>query len=70
MFAFFDKIIGFLEMLWDFFVNLVEGLITALAAIANIATLPALLALYMPTIITTGVIICISFAVIKFIIGR
>lgn len=70
MFDFFDKIIGFLETLWDFFINLVNSLIIALSATVTAATLPVTLMPFLPAIIGSSVMIVIAFAVVKFIIGR
>lgn len=70
MFEFFDKISGFLEQLWDFFVNLVNSLIMALSAVLTAATLPVTLMPFLPAIIGTSLMVVVSFAVVKFIIGR
>lgn len=70
MFDFFDKIVGFLETLWDFFINLVNSLIVALTATVTAATLPVTLMPFLPAIIGSAVMIVIAFAVVKFIIGR
>lgn len=70
MFDFFDKFIGFLEIIWDFFINLVNSLIIALSATVTAATLPVTLMPFLPAIIGSSVMIVIAFAVVKFIIGR
>ncbi len=70
MFDFFDKIIGFFEMIWTLVVNLVNSLLMLLGTIVNIPVVIGVLAMYLPAVIFTGVMVTISFAVIKLIVGR
>lgn len=70
MFDFFDKIIGFIEQVWDFFVNLINSLIIALSAVVTASTLPQLLMPFLPAVVASSFMIVVAFAVVKFIIGR
>lgn len=70
MFDFFDKIMGFLETLWDFIVNFVQSLITAMKTLLLVIDLPVILSNYLPQFIMVSVTIVVSFSIIKFIIGR
>lgn len=70
MFDFFDKIIGFFEMIWTLVVNLVNSLLMLLGTIVNIPVVIGVLSMYLPAVIFTGVMVTISFAVIKLIVGR
>lgn len=69
MFEFFDKVIGFFELLVDVIVNFVTSLGQILEVVLNI---PAVLGslIVMPSIIFTGMMIVVSFATIKFILAR
>lgn len=70
MFDFFDKIIGFVEQVWEFLVNLVNSLITAMETLLIVVQIPTILLPFLPSFIMVSVTIVISFSVIKFIIGR
>ena len=70
MFDFFDKIIGFVEQLWEFLVNMVNSLITAMETLLIVVQIPTILLPFLPSFIMVSVTIVISFSVIKFVIGR
>lgn len=70
MFDFFDKIIGFVEQVWEFLVNLVNSLITAMETLLIVVQIPTILLPFLPSFIMVSVTIVISFSVIKFVIGR
>lgn len=70
MFEFFDKIIGFFEMIWTLVVNLVNSLLMLLGTIVNIPVVIGALSVYLPAVIFSGVMVTVSFGVIKLIVGR
>ena len=70
MFDFFDKIVGFFEMIWNLIVNLVNSLLMILGTIVQIPLIVNNWALFLPSVIYAGVLITISFAVVKFVVGR
>lgn len=70
MFEFFDKIIGFFDMVWEMVINFVNSLIMILGTVLQIPVVVATLAVALPSIIFTGLTVTISFAIIKFILGR
>lgn len=70
MFDFFEKILGYVIMAVEFLLQIIESLITALGMVASVVVLPPVIAGYMPTVIASAVMITMSIAVVKFIIGR
>lgn len=70
MFDFFDKILGFIETVFSFFLNLIESLIQAVLFLGQGSAFVLSLAPMMPTIIATSIIIVVSISVVKFLIGR
>lgn len=69
MFEFFDKIIGFFEMIFTVITNFFSSLGQILEVIFTIPNVVGSLAV-MPSLIFTGMTIVISFATIKFILAR
>lgn len=69
MFEFFDKVIGFFEMIGTLITNFVTSLGQILEVVLNIPAVVGSLAV-MPSIIFTAMTITISFATIKFILAR
>lgn len=70
MFDFFSKILGYVESFFDFFINLVESLFTALEVLSKSIVFPLELSGLMPSILGSAMLIVISLAVAKFVIGR
>lgn len=70
MFAFFDSVVNFFTMIWDFIVNTVNGLFTLLKVLASTAQLSAVLPGQLPAIIASCVLMVVSLGVIKLIVGR
>lgn len=70
MFDFFEKVLGFIETVFEFFINLVESLFMALEVLAKSIVFPLELAGLMPSIIGSAMTIVVSLAVVKFIVGR
>lgn len=70
MFDFFEKVLGFIETVFEFFINLVESLFMALEVLAKSIVFPLELSGLMPSIIGSAMVIVVSLAVVKFIVGR
>lgn len=70
MFDFFEKILGYIEDFFEFFVNFCESLFKALEVLGDSITFPMFLSGYLPSIISSSVLIVTSLAVVKFLIGR
>ena len=70
MFDFFDKVIGYIEIAFEFLFNVVESLITFITLIPNAMSLPLHLVGYLPTIIGTAVVSVMAIGVIKLLAGR
>ena len=70
MFDFFEKILGFIETVFEFFINLVESLFMALEVLTKAVVFPIELSGLMPSIIGSAMLIVVSLSVVKFIVGR
>ena len=70
MFDFFSKILGFIETVFEFFINLVESLFMALEVLTKAIVFPLELSGLMPSILGSAMLIVVSLAVAKFIVGR
>lgn len=70
MFDFFAKVIGYIEMAFEFLVNVVESLFTFIAIIPQAMSLPLHLVGYLPTIVGTAVVSVLAIGVIKLLAGR
>lgn len=70
MFDFFNQIIGYVETAFNFLLNFIESLITAVVFVTNSSTVVLGMAGFMPNIIGTCLVIVIAISIIKFLIGR
>ena len=70
MIDFFEKVLGFFESFFEFFLNIVESLFAGIAVLSTSLTLPYFLIGYLPAILGSAMLIIIALAIIKFIIGR
>lgn len=70
MFEFFDWIVDFCENIWDFLVNIFEGMTTLLGLIPSAVTIGPTVAGYVPAIVSSCVITVISISVAKLLVGR
>lgn len=70
MFDFFNQLLGFVEVTFSFFMNVIESLIQAITFVVTSVPFVFALASYMPAIIASCMIIIVSIAIVKFIIGR
>ncbi len=70
MLEFFDQILGFFELAWEFLLNVIKSLGSAILFVSQISPLPLSLIGFMPTVLGTCITIVVGMAVIKFIVGR
>lgn len=70
MFDFFSQVIGFIEVAWQYFMNLISSLIMAVGFLATSISFPLAIVSYMPAIIGTAIVVFMAIFVIRFLIGR
>lgn len=70
MFDFFSKILGYVEVAFDYLLNLIESLLMAVGFLAASTSFPFTLVSFMPPIIGTAIVVFLAIFVIKFLIGR
>ena len=70
MFDFFEQILGFFELAWQFFLNLFDMLVVLLRTLTAAVELPIQLSLVLPSVLGASVIIFLAVFVVKFIVGR
>lgn len=66
---FFDSIIDFFNMLWTFISNIISGIATAISVLSSAITLPPLLVGFVPSFISTSILVVGSIGVVKLIVG-
>lgn len=70
MFEFFDRVVGFFEMIIDLVVNVFNSLTTFFQVLLQTTSVQYQLGLYLPPILVTSYIIVTAVFVIKLIVGR
>lgn len=70
MFEFFDTIIGYVDVLWTFFMNFIESMGTALGVLSSATVVSQYISPLLPGIIGGSVVITLGIYVSKFVIGR
>ena len=70
MFDFFEKVLGFFDTIFNFFINLIESYLMAINVVAESIRLPIFLSGFLPAFLGAALLIVISLSVIKLIVGR
>ena len=70
MFDFFSKILGFVEVVFDYFVNLIESLLMAVYFTGTAVSVTTYLVPFMPAIIGSAIVVFLAIYLIRFLIGR
>lgn len=70
MFDFFNHVIGYIESIWQFFINIINSLIMAVETLAKAVSLPLELIAYVPGILGGAITLVVSLSIVKFIVGR
>lgn len=66
----FQTLFEYVELIWDFFLNLITMLMTFIQVVIGAVTIPQQAILYMPAIIAASVSAVYVIAVVKVVIGR
>ena len=70
MFKFFDQIIDYIQRLFDFLVNIIKALRTAIVVLTSAVQFPLGLVGYLPVILGSCIVVVVAVGAVKFIIGR
>lgn len=70
MFDFFGQLLGYIEVLWFFFLNLIESMFQGIGFVVSSIPFVMGLTAYMPGVIASCMIIVMSLCLVKFMIGR
>ena len=70
MLDFITQILGYVEMLWSYFVNFLTTLLLFFDTVAGAMALPLGMIGYLPPMIGTAVTVVVSVSVVKLILGR
>lgn len=68
--AFFSEVLGMIEYLWDFFLNMVKSLLLAINFLITGWDTVLFLTGYLPAIIGSALVIFLVIFLIKFLLGR
>lgn len=70
MFDFFSKILGYVETVFEYFLNFIDSLFMAVNVLGNSTSLPLFIAGFVPEILSAAILVVVALAVVKFIVGR
>ena len=70
MLSFFEAIISYIEIVWGFFLNLINSLLSLVTTVVGASVVPQVAAGYMWGPIGACVLSVSAFAVIKMLVGR
>lgn len=70
MFDFFDTIIEYITMAWEFFLNIISSTFELIKAIASAMVLPPTLLMHFGGVLGACILSVAAFSVVKMILGR
>lgn len=70
MLGFFDTIVQYIELVWQFFLNLVTGLANLLTMVVGASLIPQVLTGYVFAPLSAAILALTALGVIKIIVGR
>lgn len=70
MLEFFSKVLGYLETFFEYFINIMESLFMGLEILTKAIVFPFELSGFLPNILGSAMLVVISLAIVKFILGR
>lgn len=70
MFDFFDRFFGYIEIAFEYFLNVIKTLTTAAQALADSIVFVNVITGFMPAMIAAGVVVFSAIMVAKFFLGR
>lgn len=70
MLNFFDVIIDYIELIWGYFMNIINTTLTTIVTLASVSGFLTNAIIFFPSILATSAIIVIAIVVARFILGR
>ena len=70
MLNFFDTVIEYIQLVWQFFVNLITGLLNLLTMVIGASMIPQVLVGYVFAPLSAAILALTALGVIKIIVGR
>lgn len=70
MLNFFDALIDYIELIWGYFLNFINTLLTTIMTLASVSSFLTNALFYFPSILITSALIVIAIVVARFILGR
>ena len=70
MFSFFEQVTGWVNTLFQFFINLIESLLQAVIFLSSAIPFSTHLTVYMPSIVGSSIVCVVAIFLIKFLLGR
>ena len=70
MLNFFDTIVDYIQLVWQFFLNMITSLLNLFTAVSGAAQLPAIIIGYVFAPLGACMMAVVGFAVVKIIVGR
>ncbi len=70
MFDFFSQVLGYLEVAWSYFINLIESLLMAIGFLISATSFSTAIVSYMPPIIGSAIVVFLAIFLVKFLAGR
>lgn len=69
MFNFFSSVDDFISTICNFISNFISGIVTAISVLLSAVTLPPALTGFVPSVLSTSIMVVGSIGVIKLIVG-
>lgn len=70
MFEFFDSVLNFFDIVWQFIQNLINSIVVLFQILIQAIAVPPLLIGFVPGIVGVGILSMVGIAVAKLIVGR
>lgn len=70
MLNFFDAIIDYIELIWGYFMNIIDTTLTTLMTLASVSGFLTNAIFFFPAILMTSAVIVIAIVIARFILGR
>lgn len=70
MLSFFDTIIEYITLVWQYFVNMITGLLNLLTMVIGASMVPQVLTGYVFAPLSAAIFALVALGVIKIIVGR
>ena len=70
MLNFFDVIVDYIELIWGYFMNIINTTLTTIMTLASVSTFLTNAIVFFPSILVTSAVIVIAIVVARFVLGR